>query len=536
MRLVRSHIALLLVFAFAGVLLFATSQPSAAASPPSVFSISPASGPVAGGTLITILGQNLAGTTYVDFDGQHIVPSSMSANQLKVTSPVHGAGVVHLRVQTGDGLSAQTAADNYRYLNQPVVSSVSPAGGSTAGGTTVTIRGSNLLGAYQVIFGDIPASPFQVSQDTVVVTSPAHAAGIVDVRVRTAGGVSDLSAGDRYTYAADGPAVATISPRNGSTAGGTIITITGTHFAGALAVSFGTQLVAPYSVSDTEIIVVSPPHASGVVHLRVTTAAGVSPETANDNYTYVTGLPVVFLISPRTGPVEGGTVVTISGSGFAGALNVQFGEQLVAPTAVSETSLTVVAPPHAAGLVHLRVTTSIGISEATAQDDYTYGGGGPRVQGISPESGPTSGGTVVTITGTGFAGATGVSFNGQLIAPTSVTTTQVVVVTPPHAAGIVHLRVIAPGGISPETSLDDYTYGGLPQVLSISPTSGSVDGGTLITITGSSFTGAKSVSFGDISVAPFFVNENTLQVVSPAVAMSFCGVRTPRSCGRRALP
>ena len=110
MRLVRSHIALLLVLTFAGVLLFATSQPSVAASPPVVLSISPASGPVAGGTLITILGQNLAGTTYVDFDGQHVVPSSMSANQLKVTSPPHAAGVVHLRVQTGDGLSASTAA------------------------------------------------------------------------------------------------------------------------------------------------------------------------------------------------------------------------------------------------------------------------------------------------------------------------------------------------------------------------------------------------------------------------------------------
>jgi large repetitive protein len=487
---------------------------------PEVLSISPTAGPTGGGTVITITGQNFTGTQWVDFDGQHVVPSSISATQLVVTSPAHAAGIVHLRVQTPAGLSPATAADNFRYTDLPVVNAVAPNSGPTAGGTNVVIQGANLTGAYQVWFGDTMVAPWQVTNTAVSVVAPAHAAGTVRVRVRTAVGLSAETAAAEYTYVGGPPVITAISPTSGPTTGGTVITITGVRFSGATAVRFGVggPAVTPSSVTDSQVRVTAPAHAAGAVTLFVETPGGTNAVPPFFNFTYVAGVPVIYQVSPRSGPVEGGTPVTISGAGFSGTLSVRFGDTPATIVQITETQLQVVSPPHAAGLVHIRVTNGFGTNTESVLDDFTYGGGGPRITAISPRGGPTSGGTVLTITGTGFAGTFGVVFGDQVVTPTSVSSTQVVAVSPAHAAGVVHVRVIAPGGISPETSADDYTYGGPPVVQGISPRFGSVDGGTVVTITGSGLWGATSVSFGDVAVSPFSVSETQVQVVSPAVS------------------
>ena len=83
----------------------------------------------------------------------------------------------------------------------PTVTSVSPNKGSTAGGTVVTITGTNLTGATEVKFGTTAATGVEVKSATEVkATSPAHAAGTVDVTVTTPGGTSATGAGDKFTY------------------------------------------------------------------------------------------------------------------------------------------------------------------------------------------------------------------------------------------------------------------------------------------------------------------------------------------------
>ena len=66
--------------------------------------------------------------------------------EITAVSPPEGAGTVDITVTTPDGTSATSAADQYNYENAPVVTSVSPSSGPTAGGTAVTITGSNLTG------------------------------------------------------------------------------------------------------------------------------------------------------------------------------------------------------------------------------------------------------------------------------------------------------------------------------------------------------------------------------------------------------
>ena len=84
----------------------------------------------------------------------------------------------------------------------------------------------------------------------------------------------------------------------------------------------------------------------------------------------------------------------------------------------------------------------------------------PTVTSLAPLSGPTSGGTSVTITGTRFTNVNAVTFDG--IPATSFTVhspTQITAITPPHARGRVDVRITARGWVSTNTSKDNYTYG-----------------------------------------------------------------------------
>jgi C1A family cysteine protease len=85
----------------------------------------------------------------------------------------------------------------------PTVTGISPSSGTINGGTSVTITGTNFAGATVVNFGTTAASNVNVvSATSITATSPAHAAGIVDVTVTTPSGTSAISAADQFTYTA----------------------------------------------------------------------------------------------------------------------------------------------------------------------------------------------------------------------------------------------------------------------------------------------------------------------------------------------
>jgi len=87
----------------------------------------------------------------------------------------------------------------------PVVSAVSPSVGPTTVGTSVTISGSNFLGASSVDFGSAAASSFTVTSDTsITATAPPEPAGTVDVTVRSPRGTSATSSADQFTYRTPG--------------------------------------------------------------------------------------------------------------------------------------------------------------------------------------------------------------------------------------------------------------------------------------------------------------------------------------------
>jgi hypothetical protein len=85
----------------------------------------------------------------------------------------------------------------------------------------------------------------------------------------------------------------------------------------------------------------------------------------------------------------------------------------------------------------------------------------PAVTELSPVTGPAAGGTTVTINGTGFTGATKVSFGPDAATGvTVVSATQITAASPAHAAGQVNVKVTTPAGTSPAVTGDQYTYTG----------------------------------------------------------------------------
>lgn len=160
----------------------------------------------------------------------------------------------------------------------------------------------------------------------------------------------------------------------------------------------------------------------------------------------------VSAVSPSTGPARGGTLVTISGSGLSGLSqgDVLIGGSaaLSVSVAADGNSLTCITPAHAVGAVDVVLT---GIGTLTAA--YTY----VSVTSVTPNSGTAAGGQAVTITGSGFNAATGVTFGGTAATDVViVSNTRITATTPAHSSGAVDVAVL---GVDTGSNFYTYTLG-----------------------------------------------------------------------------
>ncbi len=229
---------------------------------------------------------------------------------------------------------------------------------------------------------------------------------------------------------------------------------------------------------------------------NITQVAGVSAGSG-EVLAYGEAGPVVSNVSPSEGPAAGGGTVTITGTNLGGASAVHFGSASATSFTVdSPGSITATAPP-GTGSVHVSVTTSNGTSAPRSSDEYSYRTP-PTVTRLSTKGGPATGGTAVTITGTDFGKATGVSFAG--VPATSFKVVNVVTieaVAPPGVAGPADVTVTTAGGTSATTRKDQFRYA--PLVEGVSPANGPAAGGNTVTITGVGFpigTGTVKFKFG----------------------------------------
>jgi hypothetical protein len=426
---------------------------------PSVDSLGPATGPAAGGTPVTVTGTGFASGETVSFGG--VAATSVTVNSdtsLTAVAP-SGTGTVDVTVKGTGRPSTTSLGDRYTYAGAPAVTSLSPKSGPSSGGTIVTVSGTGFRSGDTVSFGGTSATTVGfVSPTELIATAPAGG-GTVDVTVTDpSGATSATGSGDRYTFAT--PTVTAVSPSGGPAGGGTTVTVTGTGFRSGDAVSFGTTAASGVTVNSTTSLTAVAPAGTGTVDILVTDPNGSrSAPTPSDSYTYVPAAPS-FSVSPPSGPAAGGNTVTLNGSGFAAGDTVKFGSSAATNVnVVSSSQITVTAPPGAAGTTVDVSLNTPGGSFTGAADTYTYLAA-PTVTGVSPSSGPATGGTMVTVTGSGFTSATlTVDFGSSPATNVSVASDGQLTATAPAGTGTVDVTVVSStAGASPLSAADQFSY------------------------------------------------------------------------------
>jgi len=411
----------------------------------------------------------------------------------------------------------------------PTITKITPAGGPTAGGILVHVIGSGFwrgFGISGVRFGAAHVTSYLVLSDTLMyVEAPPGAPGPVDVVITNAAGGSANSSASRFTYAAT-PSVTALAPDRGASGGGSLVVLTGTGFRSAPptgAVSFGAAS-ATYNIdSDTQITATAPAIASGTCNITVTTPGGTSATSAANQFTAIAP-PTVTDVWSNASPVNGGATVIITGTGFMAAAStgaVKFGAANARYTIDSDTQITAISPPNAAGTYDVTVTTAGGTSATSPAGRITYVAE-PTVTELSPNVGSTLGRNTVILTGTGFRGATRVVFGETgAWAYTINSDTQITAMAPAGAADDVDVRVTTDGGTSVPSTASRYTYVAAPTVTSMSRSEYAIAGGDEVTITGSGFLAAAptgAVKFGPAS-ATYTIGSDTLILArSPANA------------------
>ena len=283
------------------------------------------------GNTVTISGSNFTGATGVSFGG--VAASSFSVlNPGSITAVVGNgnSGNVSVTNTAGTGTLA-----GFTYINTaPVITSFTPTSGKT--GQVVNLTGTNFTGATAVSFGGTAAASYTVvSSTSITATVGAGASG--SVSVTTASGTGALAG---FTYLPP-PAITSFSPVSAGT--GQTVTITGTNFTGATAISFGGTRATSYTVvSATSITAIVGSGSTGSV--SVTTANGSASRTG---FTYILSAYAPALITFSPAKAVPGSNISLTGTGFNPTPNLNtlwIGATRATISAATATSITAKIP------------------------------------------------------------------------------------------------------------------------------------------------------------------------------------------------
>jgi IPT/TIG domain len=285
----------------------------------------------------------------------------------------------------------------------PTIDSVSPTSGIV--GAPLMITGANFdagTGAFFGGFGQIMtwASVTGFTGTTLSLTVPPMGPGTYHVSVQEAPSGPASTLDNAFTVNVSPPTITgNCTPVSGPGDGGTVVLIPGTGFTGFTGVTIDGAPAANTSlVSDTQVRATIPqtvwagnfPHSCAVV---VQHPLGNASRTGGFLYMNPPS-PTFTSIVPANGPEEGGTAVTVTGSGFSGlvpATGVMFGPTYATGVVpISATQFTCVSPP-GVGVVDLSITSTNGTLIVPAAFTYDAGSDVQQVAQGAQDSAQTIG-------------------------------------------------------------------------------------------------------------------------------------------------
>jgi len=483
--------------------------PPAPSSAPTLSSVSPARISTSGGDLFSVFGENLeTGSTVLVGGATPIDIWYTSITQLDVFAPGLSAGTYDVEVSNGNG--SDILANALEMVDPAYIASVSPNTGLISGGYSVTISGDGFTDATQVQVGGA-ATPFTLVDDqTISVSMPSHAAGSVNMRVDSPFG-SDLLLG-AFDYL-NPLAFTAVTPNIGSIGGGETVTLTASGWTTSTTVSFG-GTPATILTRSPAFTVAAPAHVAGVVDVVMNDPV-TGTQTLTGSYTYET--PVLHAVTGITPDVDaishGGLVVTVTGTGFSTSnATVDIGGSACTVQSRTATAIECQVGTHTTpGVYDVSVTSDSQVVALT--DGFTYIPD-PNITSVSPTAGPEAGSDVLV---------QGVSFHPSdeyyivdtydPIAFTYNDSTSVTLHMPARSAG---LHEVDFWGYHGGSEWFEYTYeAAAPSISSITPNSGSTDGGETVAISGTDLAGA-SVTFGGTTATVTANTDTSLSVTTPA--------------------
>lgn len=524
-------------------------------APTTVSALSPSTGPSTGGTSVSITGTGFTSGSTVKFGPT--AASSVTVNSATSITAVSPAESAEYAYVSNDGAGTVSVVS----LASGTVVSTIPVGTNPLG-IAVTPNGAF---AYVANSGSSSVSVISTATNTVVTTVPVGStpygiaitpngafAYVANSGANTVSVISTASNTVAATISGLGsePEQIAITP-NGSTAyvantGGTTVSVINTssnivttalsgfsspwgmaitpNGADLYVGNVGAKTVSVISTSSNTLLtsVSVPNYAFGL---------SATPNGASVYVSYFTYSSTLSVISTATNSVT----TTISGSldPFEGAstlddadvvfANFYYNNLIVVSTATNTlTTVGVGSDPFGVAVAvvpqSVTVTTPAGTSPTSASSTFSYEPA-PIVDAVSPGAAPVSGGTTVTITGTGFVSGSTVGFGSAV--PTSMSvqsSTTITAVTPFSAVGSPNVTVTTSGGTS---NAYPFAFDQLPVVNSLSVLSGATSGGTTLTINGYGLSSATSVKFGsvagtNVSYSSTGSTAGTLSVTSPA--------------------
>lgn len=461
------------------------------------------------GTQVVIRCSNFTGATAVKFNGKAAASFAVVSDTEITAFPATGTPLTGSISVTTPQCTDDLAT--FTFIPAPIIYGFWLSGGTD--GDVITIDGINFTGASGVKFGDMIAASYTVVSPTRI-QAVVGSGNTGAVTVIGPGGVGSRS---KFIYYAPGagrpnpPIITSFTPTEGPD--GTVITINGLNFQGAdwytTAVRIGdappvTSIIQSMTPTQLKVKV----NGGNTGRITVYTPAGVTTSTMS--FTYFPP-PTISAFTPTTGAA--GTTVTILGTEFTGVTSVKFG-------GVNAASYTVDSPTQITAAIgsgntgKIQVVASGGTATSAMNFTLPTPPPVPTVTTFSPAIATT--GTVITINGTNFTGATQVTFGGTPAQSfTVVNASRITAVVGGGASGSV--AVTTPSGSASKTGFT-YLPRPLPTITSFAPASASP--GQMVTILGTYFTGATQVFMGSASVPFTVIHSGKITVEVPTNAAS----------------
>jgi hypothetical protein len=451
---------------------------------PTLSSLNPVNGAVVGGYPLTLAGTNFgASGSSVTLGGSDCPVTSQTQSEVVCTVPA-GEGINKGVSILTNGQFSNSLTFSYQ---APVISTVTPANAGTAGGIPLVIGGSNFGPSSSVTVGPSACPITSLTATQITCTLPTG----IGLNVPVIVSVITLTS-NTFAYNYGSPSLSGISPTSGDTAGGYVLTLSGSNFGAAVgSVSVAGAPCAPQSGQwgHTQIICVMP--AGQGVNQGVTVTAGGQTTTAvNFNY----NAPTLTSLSPLSGPTGGGIPLTLSGTNFGISGNFTLGSRLClySGSSGSYSAVKIVCQLPVGSGTNLAATLTVAGQTATASFGFSYSA--PQLISISPSSGSTAGGQLITLTGTSFDTSGTVTIGGTVCTSPTWGHSQVVCALP---AGQGLNRVVSLTTVSGVTSTNTLTFSyAAPVLSSISPSSAVSAGNIPITLSGANFGQSASVTIG----------------------------------------